>query len=71
MVKLEALKDAMRQLTALLAPQGRGTEFTWSMGWLAGIGHKETNPVTLMQFSYYWMTSYEAVAKSIAQLHPD
>ncbi len=71
MVKLETLRDAMRHLTALLNPQGQGTEFSWSMGWLAGIGRKETNPVRLMHFSIYWMTTYEAVAKSIAHLRPE
>jgi hypothetical protein len=70
MVKLEALKHAMERISELIDPGGERKPLSWSMAWLADIGHEATNPVTLTLFATYWMDTYIAVAKSLADLRP-
>ena len=71
MAKLEQLKDAMRQLSELVEPDRERNELSWSMRWLTGIGHPETNPPTLTLFAVYWMNNYIAVAKSLKDIRPN
>ena len=69
MVKLEALKGAMRNL-ANLVNSADSEPLTWSRSWMSGVGHDEANPITLTLFSVHWMDTYIAVRKSVDSLNP-
>jgi hypothetical protein len=69
MVKLEALKGAMRNL-ANLVNSADSEPLTWSRSWMSGVGHDEANPITLTLFSVHWMDTYIAVRKSVDNLNP-
>ena len=68
--KLDGLKAAMRDLGALLQPEGERRQLSWSMAWLDGIGHIEANAAVLTLFAIYWMDFSGAVAGSLATLRP-
>ena len=70
MVKLEAVKEAIRVLNKLVNESTEQKEFSWALSCLNGIGHTKTNPVVLALFSLNRMNFYSAVAKSVKELTP-
>lgn len=71
MATLEALRHAMKQLANLVDPNGERKTLSWSADWLRGIGHEETNPMTLTIFATYWMNTYIMVCETLKKLLPE
>ena len=64
--RLLAVRAAMADLQELfqLTRQGGG-QLSWSKKWFADIGRDETNPVTLVLLSTFWLDLHIAVQKSL------
>jgi len=69
MKTLQACKSAMQDLVVLVRPEG-SKPLSWSMAWLSGIGHEETNPATLTLFANYWLSFLATVIESVNGLRP-
>ena len=52
--RFQAVRDAMKDITDLLTPRD-DPYLSWARRWFAGIGHDETNPITLGVFLCFWM----------------
>jgi hypothetical protein len=65
--RLQAIKEAMIELADLLKPRD-DPYLSWTRRWLAGIGHDETNPITLAVFLAFWMDWYAAVRESLNKM---
>jgi hypothetical protein len=59
--RFQAVKDAMKDITDLLTPRD-DPYLSWAPRWFAGIGHDETNPITLGVFLVVWMDWYKGRA---------
>jgi hypothetical protein len=58
--RLQTIRDAMSDIADLLTPRD-DPYLSWARRWFMGIGHDETNPITLGVFLAFWMDWYVAV----------
>ena len=65
--RFQAVRDAMKDITDLLTPRD-DPYLSWARRWFAGIGHDETNPITLGVFLCFWMDWYVAVQTSLNKM---
>jgi len=65
--RYHAVRDAMKDIADLLAPRD-DPYLSWARRWFDGIGHDETNPITLGVFLAFWMDWYGAVQTSLNKM---
>jgi hypothetical protein len=64
------IRNAGQDLDELLNRPGLGHHLEWSEMWLREMKHIESNPVTLMRFSHFWMTLYTAIHQGLDEHFP-
>ncbi|HEV2436707.1 MAG TPA: hypothetical protein VG077_11975 [Verrucomicrobiae bacterium] len=68
--QLEAVRQAMKNLTELIQPEGQPEPMSWAIRWLSDAGIQQDNPAVLMMFAIRWPNHFAAALEALRKFKP-